>query len=84
MVLRAREERWTQWALRGGMQTLPEAIAAFLRPRGAELLCHAELQRLRLRHDGTWQVVGGGTPLWDPRGADVGLEDPKARGVGGC
>lgn len=57
LVLRAREERWTQWALRGGMQTLPEAIAAFLRPRGAELLCHAELQRLRLRHDGTWQLT---------------------------
>ncbi|NXV53517.1 PPOX oxidase, partial [Uria aalge] len=30
---RARAERWSQWSLRGGMQTLPEALAAFLRPR---------------------------------------------------
>uniref|UniRef100_A0A669Q771 Protoporphyrinogen oxidase n=1 Tax=Phasianus colchicus TaxID=9054 RepID=A0A669Q771_PHACC len=61
LLLRARAERWTQWGLKGGMQTLPEAIAAFLQPRRAELLLHAELQRLQLQHNGTWQV--GGTPF---------------------
>ncbi|XP_065607612.1 LOW QUALITY PROTEIN: protoporphyrinogen oxidase [Cyrtonyx montezumae] len=39
------------------MRSLPEAIAAFLRPRGAELRCHAALQRMRRRHDGTWQLT---------------------------
>ncbi|NWQ87953.1 PPOX oxidase, partial [Burhinus bistriatus] len=30
---RARAERWGQWSLRGGMESLAEALAAFLRPR---------------------------------------------------
>lgn len=65
---RARAERWSQWSLRRGMETLPEALAAFLRPRGVELRCHAPLRSLRRRHDGRWQVgtpaaLGGGGPL---------------------
>ncbi|OPJ71595.1 protoporphyrinogen oxidase isoform B [Patagioenas fasciata monilis] len=53
---RARAERWSQWSLRGGIQSLPEALAAFLRPRGVELRCHAPLRRLR-RHGGRWQLT---------------------------
>ena len=66
------------------MQTLPEAIAAFLRPRRAELLLHAELQRLRLRHDGTWQV-GRGNPVVAPARPRVGLGSLSlwVRGVSG-
>ena len=64
------------------MQTLPEAIAAFLRPRRAELLLHAELQRLRLRHDGTWQV-GGGEPRGGTREASCGAGEPELVGSGG-
>ncbi|XP_064331120.1 protoporphyrinogen oxidase isoform X2 [Phalacrocorax carbo] len=52
---RARAERWSQWSLRGGMESLAEALAAFLRPRGIELHCHARLRRLRRRPDGCWQ-----------------------------
>ncbi|NWS78759.1 PPOX oxidase, partial [Crotophaga sulcirostris] len=54
---RARAERWSQWSLRGGMETLPEALAAFLRPRGVELHCHAPLRRLRRRPDGRWELA---------------------------
>ncbi|NWH66441.1 PPOX oxidase, partial [Geococcyx californianus] len=54
---RARAERWSQWSLRGGMETLPEALVAFLRPRGVELRCHAPLRRLRRRHDGRWELA---------------------------
>uniref|UniRef100_A0A8C3CT06 Protoporphyrinogen oxidase n=1 Tax=Cairina moschata TaxID=8855 RepID=A0A8C3CT06_CAIMO len=54
---RARAERWSQWSLRRGMETLPEALAAFLRPRGVELRCHAPLRSLRRRHDGRWQLT---------------------------
>ncbi|KAM9368356.1 protoporphyrinogen oxidase [Phaethornis superciliosus] len=54
---RARVERWSQWSLRGGMQSLAEALAAFLRPRGIELHCHAPLRRLQRCHDGRWQLT---------------------------
>lgn len=81
---RARAERWSQWSLRRGMETLPEALAAFLRPRGVELRCHAPLRSLRRRHDGRWQVgtpaaLGGGgsssPKIWflSPPGVAQGL-----------
>ncbi|XP_061872180.1 protoporphyrinogen oxidase isoform X2 [Colius striatus] len=54
---RARAERWSQWSLRGGMQSLAEALAAFVRPRGVELRCHAPLRRLRRHADGRWQLT---------------------------
>ncbi|NXS51049.1 PPOX oxidase, partial [Balaeniceps rex] len=54
---RARAERWSQWSLRGGMESLPEALAAFLRLRGVELRCHAPLRRLRRCPDGRWQLT---------------------------
>ncbi|XP_074896733.1 protoporphyrinogen oxidase isoform X3 [Buteo buteo] len=54
---RARAERWSQWSLRGGMESLAQALAAFLRPRGVELRCHAPLHRLRRRPDGRWQLT---------------------------
>ncbi|XP_009463247.1 PREDICTED: uncharacterized protein LOC104012590 [Nipponia nippon] len=54
---RARAERWSQWSLRGGMESLPEALAAFLRLRGVELRCHTPLRRLSRRPDGRWQLT---------------------------
>uniref|UniRef100_A0A8D0FNW6 Protoporphyrinogen oxidase n=1 Tax=Strix occidentalis caurina TaxID=311401 RepID=A0A8D0FNW6_STROC len=54
---RARAERWSQWSLRGGMESLAEALAAFLRPRGVELRCHAPLRCLRRCPDGRWQLT---------------------------
>ncbi|XP_074709593.1 protoporphyrinogen oxidase isoform X2 [Strix uralensis] len=54
---RARAERWSQWSLQGGMESLAEALVAFLRPRGVELRCHAPLRRLRRCPDGRWQLT---------------------------
>uniref|UniRef100_A0A8B9MSC9 Protoporphyrinogen oxidase n=1 Tax=Accipiter nisus TaxID=211598 RepID=A0A8B9MSC9_9AVES len=63
---RARAERWSQWSLRGGMETLAQALAAFLRPRGVELHCHAPLHRLRRHPDGRWQLtLADGTVMAD-------------------
>ncbi|NXE85180.1 PPOX oxidase, partial [Cochlearius cochlearius] len=63
---RARAERWSQWSLRGGMESLPEALAAFLRQRGVELHCHAPLRRLRRCPDGRWQLtLADGTVMAD-------------------
>ncbi|XP_015472129.1 protoporphyrinogen oxidase, partial [Parus major] len=54
LARRARTERWSQWSLRGGMESLAHALVAFVSPRGAELRCHAALTQLR-RHRGRWQ-----------------------------
>ncbi|KAM7080445.1 protoporphyrinogen oxidase isoform 3-T3 [Ciconia maguari] len=63
---RAQAERWSQWSLRGGMESLAEALAAFLRPRGVELHCHAPLRRLRRCPDGRWQLtLADGTVMAD-------------------
>ncbi|NWZ57195.1 PPOX oxidase, partial [Haliaeetus albicilla] len=63
---RARAERWSQWSLRGGMESLAQALAAFLHPRGVELRCHAPLHRLRRHPDGRWQLtLADGTVMAD-------------------
>uniref|UniRef100_A0A8C3SA22 Protoporphyrinogen oxidase n=1 Tax=Chelydra serpentina TaxID=8475 RepID=A0A8C3SA22_CHESE len=54
---RARDERWSQWSLRGGMETLPEALQDFLRRRGVEMHCHARLQRLERTAAECWQIT---------------------------
>ncbi|NWX45804.1 PPOX oxidase, partial [Steatornis caripensis] len=54
---RARAERWSQWSLRGGMESLVEALAAFLQQRGVELRCHTPLRRLCRHPDGRWQLT---------------------------
>ncbi|XP_058716340.1 protoporphyrinogen oxidase isoform X2 [Poecile atricapillus] len=56
LARRARAERWSQWSLRGGMESLAHALVAFVSPRGAELRCHAPLTHLR-RHRGRWQLT---------------------------
>nr|XP_041577056.1 protoporphyrinogen oxidase isoform X4 [Taeniopygia guttata] len=54
LARRARAERWSQWSLRGGMESLPRALVAFVSPR-CELRCHAPLAHLCHRR-GRWQL----------------------------
>ncbi|XP_062367305.1 protoporphyrinogen oxidase isoform X3 [Cinclus cinclus] len=56
LARRARAERWSQWSLRGGMESLAGALVAFVSPRGAELRCHAPLRHLCHRR-GRWQLT---------------------------
>ncbi|XP_041259936.1 protoporphyrinogen oxidase isoform X2 [Onychostruthus taczanowskii] len=56
LARRARAERWSQWSLRGGMESLARALVAFVSPRGAELRCHSPLTHLG-RHRGRWQLT---------------------------
>ncbi|XP_066196546.1 protoporphyrinogen oxidase, partial [Sylvia atricapilla] len=56
LAQRARAERWSQWSLRGGMESLPRALVAFVSPRGAELRCDTPLTHLCHRR-GRWQVT---------------------------
>ncbi|XP_029880528.1 protoporphyrinogen oxidase isoform X3 [Aquila chrysaetos chrysaetos] len=63
---RARAERWSQWSLRGGMESLAQALVAFLHPRGVELRCHAPLRRLHRHPDGRWKLtLADGTVMAD-------------------
>ncbi|XP_064031864.1 protoporphyrinogen oxidase isoform X2 [Pogoniulus pusillus] len=54
---RARSERWSQWSLRGGMESLAQALGTFLRQSGVELRCQAPLRRLQRHRDGRWQLA---------------------------
>ncbi|XP_066424445.1 protoporphyrinogen oxidase isoform X3 [Molothrus aeneus] len=62
LARRARAERWSQWSLRGGMESLARALVAFVSPRGAELRCHTPLTHLRHRR-GRWQLTVPGATL---------------------
>ncbi|XP_066466464.1 protoporphyrinogen oxidase [Tiliqua scincoides] len=57
LIRRAQEERWSQWSLRRGMETLPEALGASLRHRGVEIHCDAPVKRLERTADGSWRIL---------------------------
>nr|XP_003229083.2 PREDICTED: protoporphyrinogen oxidase [Anolis carolinensis] len=57
LIRRAKEERWSQWSLRGGMQTLPEALEAFLKQRGAEIHRDTPVKRMERTASGSWRIM---------------------------
>ncbi|XP_044304519.1 protoporphyrinogen oxidase isoform X3 [Varanus komodoensis] len=57
LVRRARQERWSQWSLRDGMQSLPEALADFLKRRGVEIRLNSPVRRLQRTASGSWEIV---------------------------
>ncbi|XP_028910964.1 protoporphyrinogen oxidase [Ornithorhynchus anatinus] len=59
LIGRARAERWSQWSLRQGMETLPRALGAHLGRRGVSILRGRPVRRLGLRPGGRWQVSLG-------------------------
>uniref|UniRef100_UPI00398F10A2 protoporphyrinogen oxidase isoform X2 n=1 Tax=Pristiophorus japonicus TaxID=55135 RepID=UPI00398F10A2 len=62
LIGQARQERWAQWSLKQGMQTLPEAMEQELRRRGVEIHLHSPVQALRQTAEGSWEVtLDGGT-----------------------
>lgn len=64
LAKRASKESWTQWSLKRGMQTLPEALEDSLRRRnGVELHHHAKVKRLNVDSTG-WEIkLDDGTSL---------------------
>ncbi|XP_067425746.1 protoporphyrinogen oxidase isoform X2 [Emydura macquarii macquarii] len=54
---RASDERWSQWSLRGGVATLPEALQDFLSRHGVEMHCHVRLRRLERTGAEHWQIT---------------------------
>uniref|UniRef100_UPI00398EB386 protoporphyrinogen oxidase isoform X1 n=1 Tax=Pristiophorus japonicus TaxID=55135 RepID=UPI00398EB386 len=58
LIGQARQERWAQWSLKQGMQTLPEAMEQELRRRGVEIHLHSPVQALRQTAEGSWEGFG--------------------------
>nr|XP_060614281.1 protoporphyrinogen oxidase [Anolis sagrei ordinatus]XP_060614282.1 protoporphyrinogen oxidase [Anolis sagrei ordinatus] len=57
LIRRAKEERWSQWSLRGGMQSLPEALEGFLKQRGVDIHRDAPVKQLERMASGSWRIM---------------------------
>lgn len=56
LVRQARAERWSQWSLRGGLETLPQALNTHLTSRGVSVLKGQPVRGLSLQAGGRWKV----------------------------
>uniref|UniRef100_A0A8D1KSK8 Protoporphyrinogen oxidase n=1 Tax=Sus scrofa TaxID=9823 RepID=A0A8D1KSK8_PIG len=56
LIRQARAERWSQWSLRGGLETLPQALNAHLTSRGVSVLRGQPVSGLSLQAEGCWKV----------------------------
>ncbi|XP_039102443.1 protoporphyrinogen oxidase isoform X2 [Hyaena hyaena] len=59
LICQARAERWSQWSLRGGLETLPQALTSHLTSRGVHILRSQPACGLSLQADGRWKVSLG-------------------------
>ncbi|XP_068108365.1 protoporphyrinogen oxidase [Hyperolius riggenbachi] len=55
LIQRAKKERWSQWSLRRGMQTLSEALEDYIRQRGVEIHKDTPVEALERTSNG-WKV----------------------------
>ncbi|XP_063802876.1 protoporphyrinogen oxidase isoform X2 [Pseudophryne corroboree] len=56
LIQRSKKERWSQWSLRGGMQTLSEALEDYIRQKGVEVHKDTPVEGLEIGGDRRWQV----------------------------
>ncbi|XP_022271126.1 protoporphyrinogen oxidase isoform X2 [Canis lupus familiaris] len=59
LIRQARAERWSQWSLRGGLETLPQALNTYLTSRGVSVLRGQPVCGLGLLPGGRWKVSLG-------------------------
>lgn len=59
LLRQARAERWSQWSLRGGLETLPQALNTHLTSRGVTVLRGQPVCGLSLQAEGRWKVSLG-------------------------
>ncbi|KAM9001591.1 protoporphyrinogen oxidase [Sarcophilus harrisii] len=55
LINQARAERWSQWSLRGGLETLPQALGTHLSHQGVDVLKGQAVCGLNFQ-SGRWQV----------------------------
>ncbi|XP_073661449.1 protoporphyrinogen oxidase isoform X3 [Tursiops truncatus] len=63
LIRQARAERWSQWSLRGGLETLPQALNTHLTSRGVSVLRGQPVCGLSLEAEGCWKVSLGDSNL---------------------
>ncbi|XP_047695932.1 protoporphyrinogen oxidase isoform X3 [Prionailurus viverrinus] len=63
LISQARAERWSQWSLRGGLETLPQALNTHLTSRGVRILRGQPVCGLSLQADRRWKVSLGDSSL---------------------
>ncbi|XP_025276608.1 protoporphyrinogen oxidase isoform X1 [Canis lupus dingo] len=59
LIRQARAEHWSQWSLRGGLETLPQALNTYLTSRGVSVLRGQPVCGLGLLPGGRWKVSLG-------------------------
>ncbi|XP_037005825.2 protoporphyrinogen oxidase isoform X4 [Artibeus jamaicensis] len=63
LVRQARAEHWSQWSLRGGLETLPQALTTHLTSGGVTVLRGQPVCGLSLQAEGRWKVSLGDSCL---------------------
>ncbi|KAG8432029.1 hypothetical protein GDO86_020157 [Hymenochirus boettgeri] len=56
LIKRSKVERWSQWSLQGGLQTLSEALEDFLIRKGVEIHKESPLRQLERTGDHRWKI----------------------------
>ncbi|XP_049633009.1 protoporphyrinogen oxidase [Suncus etruscus] len=57
LTRQARAECWSQWSLRGGLDTLPQALDDYLSSQGVHILREQPVYALSLQPGGRWKVT---------------------------
>ncbi|CAJ0935833.1 unnamed protein product [Ranitomeya imitator] len=66
LIHRSKKEKWSQWSLRGGMQTLSDTLEAYIKDRGVQIHKDTPVEALHWQADGGWQIkVPGGSMAAD-------------------
>ncbi|XP_036890904.1 protoporphyrinogen oxidase isoform X4 [Sturnira hondurensis] len=91
LIRQARAEHWSQWSLRGGLETLPQALTTHLTNGGVTVLRGQPVCGLSLQAEGRWKVSLGDSCLEAdhvisaiPASGDAGrflVTDPESQGL---
>uniref|UniRef100_A0A8C5PQP9 Protoporphyrinogen oxidase n=1 Tax=Leptobrachium leishanense TaxID=445787 RepID=A0A8C5PQP9_9ANUR len=66
LIRKATEEKWSQWSLQGGLQTLSEALEDFIKEKGVEIHKDSPVTSLERTPDNRWKIMlPGGSIIAD-------------------
>ncbi|CAI9569047.1 unnamed protein product [Staurois parvus] len=60
LIQKAKKERWSQWSLRGGMQTLSDALEDYIKQRGVEIHKDTPMEAMERTPNNSWKVPARG------------------------
>ncbi|XP_075048520.1 protoporphyrinogen oxidase [Mixophyes fleayi] len=56
LIQRSKKERWSQWSLHGGMQTLCDALEDYIKQKGVEIHKDTPVEGLEKTADNSWKI----------------------------